>query len=69
MALTIKLKLEEINYVEDRVEILANVSEYDDSDNVTQQFSRSRFIFPATMTLEEITDAIKFGEHYARYFE
>lgn len=68
MSLTIKLKLEEINYIEDRVELIADVSEYD-GDIVTQQFSRSFFIFPATMTLTEIEDAIKFGEHYARYFE
>ena len=69
MALTRKIELFEINYVEDRIELIAECNEYDENDNRTLQLSRSPFIFSATMTLEEITDDIKFGEHYARYFE
>jgi len=68
MALTRKIELFEINYVEDRIELIAECNEYDENDNRTQQLSRSPFIFPATMTLEEIEAAIKIGD-YAWYFE
>ena len=67
MALTRKITLEEINYVDDRVELMADLSDYDENGNRTQQLSRSPFIFPATMTLEEIEAAIKLGD-YAWYF-
>jgi len=69
MALTRKIELFEINYIEDRVEFIAECNEYDENNQRTQQLSRSPFIFPSTMTLEEIEDAIKFGGEYSRYFE
>ena len=67
MALTRKVELFEINYVEDRIELIAECNEYDENDNRTRQLSRSPFIFPATMTLEEIESTIKLGD-YALYF-
>jgi hypothetical protein len=68
MALTRKIELFEINYVENRIELIAECNEYDENDNRTLQLSRSPFIFLATMTLEEIEAAIKIGD-YAWYFE
>jgi hypothetical protein len=68
MATTIILELVEINYVEDRIELIAECNEYNERGERTQQLSRSPFIFPAIMTEEEIKESIRLGA-YSPYFE
>ena len=68
MALTRIIELCEVTYIDDRIELIAECNEYDENGIITQRFSRSPFIFPATLTLDEIKEEIRLGA-YLIYFE
>jgi hypothetical protein len=68
MTLTTIIELYDINYIEDRIELIAECNEYNEIGERTQQFSRSPFIFVSTMTEDQIKEEIRLGA-YSVYFQ
>jgi len=63
-------RLVEIVYkvvVGDQYEMIVECNEYDGNDKLVEQFSRSPFTFPTSMSDTEIIDSIKSNE-YSIYF-
>jgi hypothetical protein len=68
MTLTTIIELYDINYIEDRIELIAECNEYNEIGERIQQFSRSPFIFISTMTEDQIKEEIRLGA-YSIYFQ
>lgn len=61
------IELFEKNVVGDELHLIAECNMYDENGKRVNQFSRSPFIYPATMTDEDIKLDLQYGV-YAIYF-
>lgn len=62
-----KIELFEKNVVDGSIHLIAECNVYDENNNMIRQNSRSPFVFPETMTDQEIIDSIQVNE-YSIYF-